>query len=335
MKTALALIGALDEVSTVSDPDVPQDLAQWGLHAFALGARSTPHAAVAMDDNGVVLFHARHGTTIGRLHERGIEPLQSQLALLNAYGLISMDGERLTTAFPVIGPDILRPLRSRVRQLAAALVLEIKGDVDAITAELKQRGYPGHGFAVLFGHAVDGLLWDRLRAQGLAPATDLSVERPYWNGAFWAIYPAVDGAAGVNELGGDDATLVMVWTDRTAHALRAFSRSEAAQSLLRDPIAQDELPVVFVDDRDAIHHSSETIAAAIAETLRTDRSTDEFFASLPHVDRHQRIVIVAHELIWALIESVVSQGHVEYPPGMRRDQPDIRSVAEQMLIRVH
>ncbi|MFL1428542.1 MULTISPECIES: hypothetical protein [unclassified Nocardiopsis] len=312
------------------DHDVPADLARWGLHAFALGARSTPHAVVAMDDNGVLLHHARGGTTLAELRARGVTPSQSRLELLRLYGLITTDGDRVTTAFPVVGPEALAPLRPRIRRLAADSLPGIGGEVAAIAAELRRRGHTGHDYTVVFGHAVDGLLWDRLRARGLAPSTELSIERPYWNGAFWAIHPPNEGGAGVNELPGAAATLVMVWTRDTAPALRKLSGSAAVRRLLEDPAAQTGIPVLAAGD--ALHHHALDIAETIARTIER---AGELRAAIPDTDRHQGALILAHEFIWALMEELVAAGHLEPPAALRGREPTPRALNEQVFLRLH
>jgi hypothetical protein len=314
--------------------DAPADLSRWGLHAFALGARSTPHSVVAMDDNGALLYHARQGVALGRLAAHGITPSQSQLALLKAYGLIRIDGDRVSTTFPVVGPEVLGPLRPRIRRLAVEVVPQIGGEVRAIASELRRRGHAGHDYAVVFGHAVDGLLWDRLRAHGMAPSTELSIERPYWNGAFWAIYPPVEDAAGVNELPGPGATLVVVWTDATVEALRAFAGSEAAQALMRDPTAQTDIPVLVADDGDALHRHSMSIADTIAQTLRSDAHARALLDAIPDADLQESTLILAHELIWDIMEALVTTGHLRPPPGMRGQGLTGRALNEQVLLRL-
>ncbi|WP_133884168.1 hypothetical protein [Glycomyces sp. NRRL B-16210] len=315
--------------------DVPADLAEWGLHAFALGARSTPHSVVAMDDNGALLYHARQGITLGRLEAHGITASQSQLALLQAYGLVTVDGDRITTAFPVVGPEVLGPLRPRVRQLAADLVPRISGAVAAISAELRRRGHAGHDYTVVFGHAVDGLLWDRLRAHGLAPTTELSIDRPYWNGAFWAIYPPITDSAGVNELSGTEATLIMVWTDATNKALWDLARSEAGQALVNDPTVQTDVPVLAADESDALHRHSMSIADTLAQALRTDRQAQELLEAIPDANPHEGVLILAHELIWEIMEALVAAGNLRPPPGMRDQDPASHALSEQLLLRLH
>jgi hypothetical protein len=320
---------------SIGSQDVPDDLAQWGLHAFALGARSTPHSVVAMDDNGRLLYHAREGVTLGELEARGVTASQSQLALLRAYDLVTVDGDRVTTAFPVVGPEVFGPLRPRIRRLAADLVPRIGGAVAAISAELDRRGHAGGDYAVVFGHAVDGLLWDRLRTHGLAPTTELSIERPYWNGAFWAIYPPITGAAGVNEHQGTEATLVMVWTDATSSALWDLARSEAGSALVNDPTGQNDIPVLAADDGDPLHRHSMSIADVIARTLRTDPGAQALLDAIPDGGRHEDVLILAHELIWEIMEALVAAGHLLLPPGMSGQDTADQVLSGQLFLRLH
>ncbi|WP_199037620.1 hypothetical protein [Glycomyces salinus] len=314
--------------------DVPPDLTRWGLHAFALGARSTPHAVVALDDNGALLYRAHEGIALAGLEAHGITPSQSQLKLLQTYGLIAVDGDWITTAFPVVGPEVLDSLRPRVRELAADLADRVSGEVQGICAELRRRGHAGHDYAVVFGHAVDGLLWDRLRAHDQVPSTELSIERPFWNGAFWAVYPPVPGGAGVNELSGPAATLIMVWTGGTSDALWELARSETTQQMLTDPTGQTTIPVVAMDESDGLHRRSLNIADTIAQALRSDPNAGALLEAIPNASPHERTLILAHELVWNLMEALLAAGYVRplagnSPPGPA--SPDLR---EHLLLRL-
>lgn len=320
-------------METSSHPDAPPDLARWGLHAFALGARSTPHRVVAMDDNGALLFHARHGTTFERLAELGIRPSASQIALLRAYHLLSVEGDRIATSFPVVGPVLLADLRPRIRELAIVLAQQIDEDIAVIASTLRERGWPEHGYAVVFGHVVDGLLWDQLKASGLAPSTTLSVERPFWNGVFWAIHPARHGAAGVNELPGDDATLVMVWTDATREALAELAGADTVRAGLADPSEPTSAPVVTTRDDDPIHRSGLRVAATVADAFGPGGAAEDLLVAIPDADRQQSVVIVAHELIWDLMEALTSAGRVTLPPAMRGDPATPENAAVQVFVR--
>lgn len=241
----------------------------------------------------------------------------------------------ITTVFPVVGPDVLDSLRPRVHRAAAALVPRVRGDVDAISAELRRRGHTGHDYAVVFGHAVDGLLWDRLRDHGMAPSTELSVERPFWNGAFWAIHPPNEGGAGVNELPGHEATLVMVWTGATNRALWDLSGTEATRRLLDDPRAQDEIPVLAPQDGDVLHRHSLNIAETITRALRSEEQAGVLLSAIPNATPQERTLVLAHELIWSLMRELLAAGYLRLPVGMSGQEIDHRDLNEQLLLRLH
>lgn len=322
-------------MSSTGSQDAPPDLARWGLHAFALGARRTPHRVVAMDDNGQLLFHARRGAAREGLAERGITPSESQLALLQAYDLITVDGDLITTSFPVVGPAVLSDLRPKIDDLATRLVPALVDDVRAIASAMAERGHGGHSYAVVFGHALDGLLWDRLTAAGLAPTTELSIERPFWNGAFWAIYPARPESAGVNELPGTGGTIVMVWTPATSAALDELSRSAAVQAMLNEPSRQTTIPVVVVNDTDPIHRRSQSIATTIADAFTPGGPAEALLDAIPGADRQQSVVILAHELIWEVMEALTAAVRLEPPGAMRGVAVTPETLNTQLFIRTY
>lgn len=306
--------------------DDPDDLAKWGLHCFCLGARSTPHHVVKMDDNGRLLFRARLGVSRAELRRQGIDPLESQIALLRAYHLLAIEGDRLVTTFPVLGSRETAELRARMGVLVSAIAPEIATDVSAFADVLVGRGLAHCAYAVLFGYVIDGLVWDVLRSGGLLPAGELSVERPYWNGAFWAVYPPRDGAMGTNEIKEPGAGLTMVWTDPTVRAVNRLAETPGLRPALR-AAGRDEalvadggsvwsldggratIPIVRRREADPVHAIGSRIAAKIVSALLRD---------IPEGD----VVVVAHELIWNLMDALETAGIVRRPHGVRRFRGD-------------
>ena len=110
-------------------------------------------------------------------------------------------------------------LRAHLRELAIPLVDAIENPSRLIGAELDRMGLGQSDYALVFGYGLDLLLWEPLKSQHHS-ATRLTPERPWWNGAFWAIYPPREGSSGTNFLDcGEGVTLVMVWSDETAKGL--------------------------------------------------------------------------------------------------------------------
>jgi hypothetical protein len=149
----------------------PPDLAEWGLHCFCLTARQTPQSIVRLDDNGRLLYRAARGVTVAALRSEGFAAGESQIRLLEVFGLLRKTGDRLTTAFPVLGPDVVGPLRGRIAEVTQDLAEAIAADATGICGILGDAGHAASAYAVVFDYALDGLLWRRLARRNVLPMT--------------------------------------------------------------------------------------------------------------------------------------------------------------------
>jgi hypothetical protein len=312
----------------------PPDLARWGLHCFCITARHTPHAIIKADDNGQILWLARNGVSMEDLRAAGIPITESQKLLLRTYGLITVNGDTLTTAFPILGPGIMVPLRTRLRSFAGRLTPEVADDVSKIELELNRRGYREHSYAVVFGYALDGLLWDELRNRGMLPDTTLDLDHPDWRGAFWAIYPERSGAPGTNEVALNGSTLVTVWTDRTSTALNEQLASIKSRAVSASSMADvGNLPLLRDKPDDPIHTAAQHIATLTATALLNTSEGSALLASIPHASRSQAVVVLAHELIWAVAEKLVESGYIVPPAALSAERPTAAQLDQLMFLR--
>jgi hypothetical protein len=305
----------------------PPDLSRWGLHCFCLGARETPHRAVAADNNGRILYLARHGVTRAGLRTVGVNTLDSQIAWLKALDLLSFDGEIFRTTFPTLGAETMRQLRNRSRRradLTTDALVPAARDVGDLLALHDARA---HHYAVLFGHGLDGILWQELRAVGELPSTELSVSKPFWNGVFWAINPERMGAAGTNEAIRGAETLVTVWTKDTAARLGAVER------LWERGEWRESVPVVSTRPADSLHAACGEVARVALAALEelVNELAEAGFAGLT---RQQLFVVVGHELIWDLAENLCRAGHLPVPPRTLDDRATGGSLKAWAYIRV-
>ncbi|GIF45889.1 hypothetical protein DFJ67_5324 [Asanoa ferruginea] len=270
----------------------PPDLARWGLHCYCPEALSTPHAVVAEGSNGRLL-HATRGGGASRaaLRARGLDPTEAAVARLREFDLLAVEGGLLRTTFPVLGSAETTPLRARLRSVGASLAAGIAAPVAGLCAALADLGLADSAYAIVFGHALDGLLWDRLARAGRTPDTALCATRPWWNGVFWAVYPPRPAAAGTNFTRTDDGTLVRVWTATTADA-----------PALRRPV----IPVV--GDGGELDRLAGSVADQVAEAL-----TGPAIAALPIDDARVATVVVAHELIWDITDALIDAGAISTP----------------------
>jgi hypothetical protein len=334
--TVVGLVAATQRPAFADSAAAPPDLSRWGLHCFCLSARHPPHGIVQADTNGRVLWRARDGSTVAAVREAGIRIDDSQLLLLRTYGLIREDDGHIKTAFPVLGPEVMEPLRARIQSLANLLLPEIARPSKAIVTALQREGSGGHGFAVVFGYALDGLVWDELRRLGELPDTTLDLDHPFWRGAFWAVFPERAGVPGTNEVQLQGRTLVAVWTDRTAAAvneyLRSTSRGEGADGSAQSA-SLSTLPRLHDSVEDPTRKQAQLISGTVADALLRGSAGRDVLRLVPDADTNQAVVIVTHELIWDLIDGLVREGVVAKPRALTVEQPSPEEVKELLFLR--
>lgn len=285
--------------STTETP--PDDLALWELHAWCLGAVQPPGPVVRRGDNGRLLHAARNG-----LDQHAID--EPRMAELEHMHLLERSGDEFRTTFPIIGPQAAAPLRYHARILAEKLLPSLLDPATRIRDHLAAEGLPGHTFAIVFGHALDGLMWSFLAGHGAIPDTHLTPDRPFWNGTFWAIWPPRENPAGVNEARFPGTTLVMVWTTRTEERLKSFARQPGLEAAFRSIAAGsaptfshgvDNLPrIPVIRPGDPLDLQSQALARPVADALLS--------TPLPAIERargpHDARIILGHELIWELAD---------------------------------
>lgn len=314
-----------------SETSPPEDLSAWGLHAFSLGARSTPHGVVHMDHNGPLLYLAREGITKAQLAESGIVPSESQLTLLQVYGLIDIVDDVVTTRFPLLGPETMAALREATGDLAGSLAEELTDDVAAISTQVRQQGFTEHDYSVVFGYVIDGLFFDHLKTQNLVPSTELSIDHPFWNGVFWAIHPARDSTAGTNEVVYEKCALTAVWTKPTVNALMAYTASEEVRLLSENPQTQRILPVIVASGDDPIHRRAVSMSNLMTDALAS-KSAKTLYSLLEGIEQQAATVIICHELIWDVMEELTERELVSRPASFDTENPSREELSRQCFL---
>jgi hypothetical protein len=290
----------------------PTDLARWSLHCFCLRARSNPKRVIAMDDNGQVLYHLIGGGNVDDLRTRGLSVSESQLALLEAYGLIVQDGSGHRANLPVLGPPQIESVRETAKRAARTVITDVVTHAAEVQGELMDRGLGVSTYAVIFGHALDGVIWDVLRSRGLIPETDLTIDEPFWRGTFWAVFPGRERSAGTNELIADNAALVMVWDEGTVEGLRELAADPEVVSVLRSvrpktrSVVIGGLPIPVLGPADPIQRACLVMAQTVAAAVPGGAAARDQFADLGvEATSEDATVIMTHEVIWevaALLE---------------------------------
>jgi hypothetical protein len=304
---------------------VPPDLARWSLHCFCPKASRNPKRIVELDNNGQLLFGAVGGKTQAEIEADGIPISESQLVLLETFGLVERRDNYITTRILVLLPEAISAIRHAAATAARHAVAGVSEAAEDIVATLASRGLESSAYAVVFGHALDGVLWDSLRQRGFLPEIELTVAEPFWKGALWAVYPGRAGASGTNELSIGHNHLVMVWDDASAESLRDLASHPDSQTLLKSAsrdtqrvslasIFDDEFEIPVISKQDEIQSKSVDLAEQVADVMPDGEGCRVLLADSGVVtSAEEAAVIVAHELIWEMAEMLEEADVVPFP----------------------
>jgi hypothetical protein len=307
----------------------PSSLSDWGLHCWCLTARRTPQRIIRADTNGRVLQLAVDGITRAELDRKLPGVSESQLALLQTYGLLTHNGDLYATAFPIFGPETIGPIRARISALSRRTASRLRPDVETIVASARAQKHPESAYAMVFGYALDGTLWNELRHRRLLPDTTLDLDHPFWRGAFWAIYPERSGAPGRNDVDVSGRTLVGVWTDGTVNALNAKLDLASSKHSLA---GLSNLPVVVERSGDQVHSAGQHIAAILASALVDSEDGRALLAQFPESLRQQALLAIAHEFIWSVMDELVGDNVVSPPPILSTNHPSDAGIESLMFV---
>jgi hypothetical protein len=337
------------------DDPAPDDLAAWSLHCFCITARRTPHALVALDTNGRLLHAARNGIARSALRAQGLLLSDSQLILLRDLDLIAIEEDQVRTTFPVLDAGTMAGLRAELREEALRLAGTWSGELAAIHRLLADRNLRSHAFAIVFGYVLDGMLWTLLRYRRAVPETALTIEQPYWRGAFWALWPPRVASAGTNELRTEAARLVATWTPATAPALNALladpvlaadvqahgqrvrrgaAEIQMAQLQGSEPSRTWRVPAIRTGVDGPLAQAGGRIVLAVEASLASLSGPGAALAAAGVADPRVATVILAHELIWEIADALLAAQLLERPAVATAASPALAALGDLMFVAV-
>lgn len=347
----LRLVVALLSTASLAQ-SVPPNLADWDLICFCTFTRGAPHKIIRADNNGQILFLARNGITREGLKAAGVPVLESQIQVLEDWRLLSHDGEQLKTNIPVLGPEETGQLRTALQRKAKALAPTLAPGMQHFLAALKQQGYSDNAFSIVFSYLLDGIVWDRFREQNALPAMQVTAEKPFWDGSFWAMYPKRD-APGTNTMGGERWSLAVTWRGpvlatisplNNSNVMDPFLNSLGTSNAMTDEKTRRELtrlgiiaadgklrvPVIHEKQDDSVYGAALSLSREIATYMLEARKSMDLRGLTHTPDEGQALLIAYHEFMWELLACFEQAGWVTEPAvlsqGVGDDPARIRSL---------
>lgn len=314
------------------------DLSNHEIYCFCNAVRGTPDRIVRMDNNGAILAACQGGRTIEQLRAGGVAVTDSQIRLLQDWGLLRKDeGGSLRTTFPIFGQETVFPLRKLARASAADLVRNTRTEIRQLLDLLSKAGQEGSAYTLLFSYVLDDQVWEQFYADKLLVDRDPSLDEPFWTGVVWAYSPPREFSCGTNFTSNNGISLAVNWSPALAdrmgplmggwRALRPLIEACAEKKWVEDPgerrlfssyqLCDDQgrptLAILTESESDPVFQMVSVVAKKVATHAAELARSDSVRTLLGTFEDAPRLVITYHELMWEILEETESNGLIRKP----------------------
>lgn len=315
-----------------------------------------PKRILDMDNNWEILFGLKNGCTLNDLNRLGIRYTQSQIGLLQASGLIKLHDSVYYATVPIISKNETIKLRAQTTVIAADIVQRLKKENDQLLQTFKIKGLQRNAYSLYFAMVLDGFVWDILEQKGIIKETDITAEKPFWDGVMWMIEPKREFSCGTNSLSSGNLSVNVNWSDHSGVSVSNYTMLRKmlndyqengrvtnpeviktfAENELFDKKGNLQIPVIKADSTDVIYSQSMSIANIIVQYLSNSIDYSKLLANYPNIEKGHAITISYHEIMWDMLDMMESTGQIRKPvafgkPGEAKpaDLKDLLFIVEE------
>jgi hypothetical protein len=332
-----------------SEQNLPLNIEKYEFLEFSGGqAVFDPEKVVRADNNWEILLACKEPTTRESLNKRGISCTESQIMLLRAMGFIGGDvndaqPECIKTTLSILGSKKKQALIQKVREMASELADETEEDIRVLLDILKKTGHEERAFSILFSFIVDGIVWFPLRSQAYVSEFELTLEKPLYDGIFWAYYPKREFRCGTNIALGNDLYVLLNWSDRAQEKIQKVFNWPNLNQIHTDLLEQGRIvhaglrkalePYGIVDEEghltvltiemteaDPIFQISQVLAAKVVQFIGAKMNRKKLCEEFGFSDQEAAFVVAYHEWMWELMMNLVERGIVDIPLAFKNPE---------------
>ena len=339
----------------------PSDITQYEFLRYSGGQEYfSPDKIVKLDNNWDILLSCLGGKTRKELKENGVDFSESQLMLMKAMGFLNFikdsNTEKITTILPILGFSEKQSLIQKMKDVVSDIEPELRDDIKVFKEALEEEGYGDYLFSILFSAVVDGIIWFPLRAQGFVKEFKLSLDRPLYDGVFWAYYPKRNFRCGTNIALGKDVYVVLNWSDGpmkkvqkifnwdNLYSLRdeflKFGKvvNEDLKSELKSYEVLDDsgnfiVPIIEMKADDRIFLNCQSIATKLLGQIIQKFPLEDLVEEYGFSDKEKAFVVTYHEWMWEFMEYLDERGIVKKPFAFTNpDEAEPKDIGKLLFI---
>jgi len=301
---------------------------------------SSPQNIIGLDNNSSIILHAKHGVMRELLNQKNIEVTESQIKLLKTWRLIEEKDKMLQTTFPILDSSQTQQFRSQIQPKAPVLVEKLTPLIEELKIKLEALGRSDNAYSITFSYILDGLIWDEFEQAGLLKERNITVEKPFWDGEVWALYPKRNNVVGTNTISDQGVQFKINWTYQIIPKMVPFvSDFKNLTKMVEDYITQGEVindeplrifepynlfdakgkftvPIIKEDKSNPLFTTSTKAAQLIAREVPVLLNLQEMQNEYDFRDQQQTLIIAYHELMWEVINTLVERNIVEKPKAL-------------------
>lgn len=327
------------------------------INAYVEATKSTPHVIIELDNNGQILLACAAGKTLEQLKMEGIQFTQSQIRLLRDWRLLQKEGEVLKTTFPILNGTRSTRLRNMMNETASIIGQNLQKDITELASELLSMGREKSIYTILFSYVLDDLVWRIFENDSLIQKRKITIDKPFWSGILWAIYPPRDFSCGTNSISSKGVTLKINWSKaankkinrlfadwdifgqmfnelvekgkvETEQAQKAFMRFN-----LVDSSGNFTIPVITENKDNRLYQISLDISQEVNKFVLQLIDLKEIRKEFDFPDEEHALVISYHELMWELLDFFEQQGHIKKPIAFENpDLAQLKDIGDLLII---
>ncbi len=312
-------------------------------HLFANTSGPSPEFILKLDNNFEILSACIGGKTIEQLREQKIFLTQSQLQLLLYWRLLKQDNNVLETTFPIISAERTNKLRRLVNTGTSIINEYLKDNVTALDTALKNKGFNNSTYSVLFSYVLSDLIWKKFAEKNIVLKGPVSIERPYWNGVFWAVTPPRELPTRMASVESDFLSLKIHWKPEITEMInRLFENYDQIGAMMKQletsGIVEDaQVKSIFVefgllnadgspaipfileeDENDEVYKACNDLAQKLADRFIQINDFSHLVKETELINEFIAFAVTFQEFLYEFQQNIDDSGIIAKPRALRR-----------------
>jgi hypothetical protein len=314
------------------------DLKQNDLHCYCSSKFGTPHSILNLDNNWDLVLLLRQPKTISQLDSLEIKYTQSQLKLLQQWGIITeTENDFYKTVINIYDSVQTNQLRIYSMEISQKIIQQITPDIEYLKLNLNQIDREKNIYTVLFSYILDGKVWDDMVEKKLIPKNEITLDNPLWSGEFWTTYPKRDFFCGTNSISDAGYSIKVNWSEIAIRKMIPFfTRWDLLEKILNDLIVkgkvEDEeaknvfesynffdrngeftVPVIKENDSNETFKIAKSISAKVVSVIENQFDSSKVKDTFGFNSYSQAIIILYHEMMWDVLNLLEQQNIISRP----------------------